>query len=235
MTKILLTAVVADMRNSMAGTTFSKGRYGNYMKTKAIPCKRNTSFQNAWRANQAYTASKWRTLSESDRQSWVNATSNYPVTDKFGNTIYLSGYDLYLRQNLSAWAIGFNLIPDFAPVPKPVPAMLFPQFTIAWNQSEDMYDAICSFTTEPDSNPIYIAMYCTQPGSPGKMTMGKTKYLLGMASYRDSYANAGGNLKVAFGNPPPGQKSFFEFVVVDVATGQRSSSLSFSAIFPAHI
>lgn len=232
MTKILLTAVVADMRNSMSGTTFSKGRYGNYMKNKAIPVKRDTGYQNKWRSFQAYFSKRWRQLSEVDRTSWVDGSINFPYIDKFGNTMYLSGYDLFIKLNLSQTSIGFLGDIDSCPTPELVPSITFPTFSIAWDPTFELWDLLCDYAPVSDPPLSYVVMYSTQPGSAGQMVMGKTQYLLGIWPYGSDAANAGGYVKLYFGIMQPGQKIFVSYVVVNSVTGQRAAPVVASFIVP---
>lgn len=99
MAKLLFTAIVADMRNKLNGTVFSKNRYGAYARTKVSPVNPQTPRQSAIRAIFGSLSQAWRGLTEEQRLAWINAAPNFPVTDQFGNIRYLSGNALFVRLN----------------------------------------------------------------------------------------------------------------------------------------
>ena len=91
-----MTAVVADIRNKLNGSVFSKNRYGAYMRTKVTPVNPQTTYQQNNRALLAAASSGWRDLDAADREAWITAAPNFPMTDIFGNTKILSGQALFV-------------------------------------------------------------------------------------------------------------------------------------------
>lgn len=116
MAKILFTAVVADMRNKLNGTVFSKNRYGAYTRTKVTPVNPQTDYQQNNRARLGSLSSSWRGLTEAQRQSFIDAAKNFPKFDIFGNAKILSGQALYTELNLNLLNAGQAQITN-APVP----------------------------------------------------------------------------------------------------------------------
>ena len=51
MAKILMTAIVADIRNKLNGSVFSKNRYGAYVRTKVTPVNPQSTAQQNTRNN----------------------------------------------------------------------------------------------------------------------------------------------------------------------------------------
>lgn len=122
MAKILFTAVVADMRNKLAGTVFSKNRYGAYTRTKVTPVNPSTAAQQEVRARFGAQAQAWRTLTESERQSWITAAPTSPVNDIFGNANILTGSAYCSQVNLNLAAINEAAITT-APVQVALPVI----------------------------------------------------------------------------------------------------------------
>lgn len=120
MAKILFTAIVADMRNKLNGTVFSKNRYGAYARTKVTPVNPSTPAQAAARSNFTANSQAWRGLTEAQRQSWIEAAPAFPVFDIFGNQKILSGQALYNKLNGNLLLIGQAPITS-APLPVAVP------------------------------------------------------------------------------------------------------------------
>lgn len=233
MTKILLSAIVTDMRNSTAGTTFTKNRYGNVMKKKQTPVKQTTEFQNYWRQGQAGIAQRWRTLSDSDRQTWIDGSSNFPYQDSFGNTVFLSGFSLYQKLNLNLRIINENPI-DTCPAADSTPT--FQDFFVLadWDAVNDRYEITVGNSSEQSTVDFKCVIYATQPASQGKMTAGKTNYFVQNWEAATEGTDISQNFKQFFGNPAVGQKSFFQIFMISKLTGQRSVSLTTSLIFPVH-
>lgn len=123
MAKILFTAFLADARNKVAGTVFSKNRYGAYTRTKVTPVNPNTAAQAAVRGRLAARATAWRGLTELQRQSWIDAAPSFPFTDIFGASKILSGQALYNKLNLQLAAAGQAAI-NTAPTPVAVPSLV---------------------------------------------------------------------------------------------------------------
>lgn len=124
MAKLLFTAVVAGMRNSLAGTVFSANRSGAYVRTKVTPINPQTGDQSLVRNRLASLASNWALLSEAERALWNAATVDYPRTDQFGQTYYMSGLNLYMSLNTNLETAGQNTINE------PQPKELFPEYQL---------------------------------------------------------------------------------------------------------
>lgn len=234
MTKILLSAIVTDMRNSTAGSTFTKNRYGNVLRKKQTPVKQNTGFQNAWRQVQSSVARSWKSLDDSTRQAWIDATSNFPYQDKFGNTKYLSGFALYQQLSLNLYLIGVTGQTD-APSALEVPSILDATVTVSFDYANWQYSIFIEYGVIDQTNEPRLVCYVTQPGSPGKMYFGNTKYFIGYTDTSAGDHDFGPDFSQFFGIPSPGQKIFLEFVLILAANGQRGVSLVTSAILPVYI
>jgi hypothetical protein len=234
MTKILLSAIVTDMRNSTAGTTFTKNRYGNVMKKKQTPVKQNTDYQNYWRQTQAGISKSWKTLTDSERQTWIDGSSNFPFQDNFGNTFYLSGFSLYQKLNLNLRIIGENPI-STCPAPASPPAMNDFGVFVGWNSYNNYWTIDVYATSESSTDGFYYVLYATQPASAGKMVIGKTIYFVEYWDAPGESADVGNNFFRFLGTPAAGQKCFFQVFIMDVASGQRGVSLTTSVIFPNYI
>jgi hypothetical protein len=127
MAKILFTAFMADARNKVAGTVFSKNRYGAYTRTKVTPVNPQSTAQQLVRGRFAARSAAWRGLTEAQRQSWIDGAAGFPVTDIFGNAKILSGQALYGKFNLNLAQAGQAAIttcPSAVAIPSLVSASL---------------------------------------------------------------------------------------------------------------
>ena len=130
MAKILTTAIVADIRNKLNGSVFSKNRYGSYVRTKVTPVNPQTVSQQNVRNQLATNSQAWRGLTESQRQGWISGAANFPFTDIFGNSKILSGQALYVKLNNNLNVIGVASI-AVCPNPVAIPALVLTSVTAA--------------------------------------------------------------------------------------------------------
>lgn len=99
-------AITPIISGSIGGTIFSSNRGGDYMKNKVIPLNPATARQTLIRGLTAGFAQSWRGLTDAQRIAWNAATLNFPVTNNVGNTVILSGEQLYIRLNVVLSNIG---------------------------------------------------------------------------------------------------------------------------------
>lgn len=99
MAKIKLGALAQDARGSIAGTTFSKGRYGSYSRQKVSPVQPRTARQLAQRAIFSEASQGWRSLTSAQRAQWDTWAGNHPVVNVFGDAQTLAGNAAYVRVN----------------------------------------------------------------------------------------------------------------------------------------
>jgi hypothetical protein len=95
-------AIVSEVRNKIAATVFTKNKAGASIRNRITPINRRSSTQTAIRQYLAGFSSGWRGLTDAQRASWNSGAANFPQTDNLGQTIFLTGAQLYQRcqQNL---------------------------------------------------------------------------------------------------------------------------------------
>ena len=100
MARVLFTAVVADMRNKLNGTVFSKNKSGAYTRTKVTPVNPQSASQTQNRQRLSRFSQLWRTLSIAAITAWNDLAKSQPFgTDVFGNPKFLSGLSLFVKLN----------------------------------------------------------------------------------------------------------------------------------------
>lgn len=103
---------VGQLSGSAGSTTASRNRYGNYLRNRTIPVNPNSVSQQGVRGIFGGLAQTWRTLTQSQRDSWSNLASNVPRTDSLGQSYVLSGIALFIGLNSTRDAVGDALIND---------------------------------------------------------------------------------------------------------------------------
>ena len=106
----------AEARGTIGGTVFSRNRYGLYMRSGASPVQPRTPGQIAARSAFTAMSQRWRdTLTATLRAAWEDYASLTPLTDVFGDKMYLTGNAMYCRFNSRWYARGGTPV-DIAPV-----------------------------------------------------------------------------------------------------------------------
>lgn len=91
---------IVQMSGSMAGNTYARNRYGNYVRTRTKPVNPNTDRQNDVRATLAYLVEYWsETLTGVQRTAWNLYASNVVMNNRLGESIHLSGFNHFIRSN----------------------------------------------------------------------------------------------------------------------------------------
>lgn len=112
MAVIKLGSIVTDIAGSIGGTTFRRtstghavyNKQGRQVKSAFAPASRKNDLGNIF--------ASWYLLSESEQKQWNSNASTYPLKDKFGNTKYLTGRQLYTKLNAQLLPAGTTSKPN---------------------------------------------------------------------------------------------------------------------------
>jgi len=227
MAKVLFTAVVADMRNKLNGTVFSKNRYGAYTRTKVTPVNPQTTAQQLVRSRFGSRSSAWRSLTEAQRQTWIDAAPSFPVFDIFGNQKILSGQALYEQLNLNLTLIGETAL-ESAPAAASVGNVVLDGITADFGSENILLQSAtanvpANLTAVVEGTPYY---------SPG-ISFVKNKYrfvqlIEGTGGFNG--ANVYSAWSDVFGTLLEGQKVSIRVKFINTSTGQASVASSATAI-----
>lgn len=95
----ILDPLDSKWRDANGGIVLAQGRETAIARVKRIPCNRRFTYMQSWRAKSAYLVLLWRELSSVDKNQWNWFAVNNAVLDKYGNTIYLNGFDWFMKLN----------------------------------------------------------------------------------------------------------------------------------------
>jgi len=147
MALILFGGGISAVSGSIGGTVFSRNRYGAIARNRSIPVNPNSSRQQAIKNIMGSVVASWfNDLSLAQRQAWSVYAAAIPRTNKLGQTITLTGFNHYVRTNISRVSNGFTRILD-----GPVNLTLPPTdgiFDVAW--SEGSQEVSVTFDTNAD-------------------------------------------------------------------------------------
>jgi hypothetical protein len=113
MAKVQFSAIVNDARNKAGGTVFTKVRYGAINRRKVSPVQPRTSYQTQVRSLFTLLTKRWSSgLTATQRAGWIALAQSNPRTDVFGNSITLTGLQMYLSVNRNLQTIGVTILDD---------------------------------------------------------------------------------------------------------------------------
>ncbi|MBA7648557.1 hypothetical protein ES703_56345 [subsurface metagenome] len=108
---------IADARGSMAGNTYSRNRFGNYMRSRTKPINPRSSRQSAARILMMMLAEQWREspMDDAKRLAWETYAKGVNWNNMLGETVTLTGYNMFIRSNAALLAAGGTLVTDGPP------------------------------------------------------------------------------------------------------------------------
>lgn len=113
MAKIKLSSIgITNISGKAGGSVYSRNRGGSYVKNFSMPSNTITDARQFVRGMFGVIAGYWRTLTETQRQSFVDQAPNYPTTDVFGDAKVLSGNALHQKLNQQLLLAGLSAISE---------------------------------------------------------------------------------------------------------------------------
>lgn len=104
---------IVDARGSLAGNTFSRNRYGAYVRARVTPVNPNSLRQSTIRSIVSAVAANWlAVLTSVQRDAWAVFAAAVPATNKLGEVINLSGFNQYMKSNIAALNVDGTAILD---------------------------------------------------------------------------------------------------------------------------
>ncbi len=102
-----------QISGSIGGTTWSHNRFGAYKRNRSIPVNPNTPRQVAVRNRVRALAIAWEnTLTQAQRDAWKLYASNVPWVNKLGQSVFLTGLNMYVRSNTIILGAGVTRVDD---------------------------------------------------------------------------------------------------------------------------
>jgi len=102
--------LISEIRGSIGGYVFSRGKSGATIRSRVIPVQPNSDSQLEIRYLVATLANQWATvLSVGQRQSWTDYAALTPWTNKLGETIYLTGMNWFIKCNITRMMVGMSI------------------------------------------------------------------------------------------------------------------------------
>jgi len=105
--------LVGTVSGSIGGVTGSHNKGGQYFRRRAIPTNPGSATQTVVRNLMATYSQAWaNTLTAAQRAGWDVYAANVAWIDSLGNSISLSGQQMYVRTQIAAVYAELPAIPD---------------------------------------------------------------------------------------------------------------------------
>jgi hypothetical protein len=99
-------ALVAEARGKEGGMVFSRNKGGAYVKVKVTPTNPQTFYQAQQRGAMGSVSQSWRALTQAQRDAWGVFAQGAPVTNIFGDQVFLSGFGAFCKCNRNLRLLG---------------------------------------------------------------------------------------------------------------------------------
>lgn len=225
--KVKFGAIVTEGRGKLGGHVASRNAGGAYFRTRVTPVNPQTVLQQSYRSIFGSISRSWRDLTESAREAWNNAVSNWVTTDIFGDSKNPSGFNLHQKLNMIMNTIGqpfLTLPPDPANVP--------PVSLSSINYETGQIDLNLVSASGPLTANTILVVEATPPVSPGKKFVANLMRVVtsiegsvvfpgpgneGIFEINDFYVERFGAYEAM-----TGKKIYVNVRAVDAASGSRS-------------
>lgn len=234
MAKIKFGSGIADARGSVDSVTYSRSRYGAYMRKKVTPVNPNTQRQSDVRSAFGAASSQFRSLGKAVIDAWNAVAPEYQRSNIFGDNLPLSGATLFTKLKTQLVNIGTTADPS-AINPVTIP-------DVVW---DDVVADVSAGTIELINLPATtagqkIAIYASAAVSPGKSFFGKSQMrLIGIKDVSQAagdldvttmYSNVFGDILTS---AYVGQKLRFSCKYVNLANGQSGATANIDSLIVA--
>jgi len=169
---------VIQMAGSIAGNTYARNRYGNYVRARTKPTNPNYPGQQEVRAAVAWLVDHWsQTLTADQRTAWCDYAAKTTRLNRLGESMRLSGFNDFIRSNAIRKRAADTIIvagPTIFEVPAHDPTFTF-TCDEASQQITPTFDNTMGWANEADG---HLYLFCGAPQNPQRnFFAGPWKYL----------------------------------------------------------
>jgi len=186
---------------SYAGTTWSRNRYGQYMRNRSTPVNPASPRQLEQRARMSTNAAGWRTLTDAQRAGWLSLGMQMQRTDSLGQVYTLTGFSAYCSINNNNLDAG-NAVVAAAPALQTPTALL----TVTPTLTAAAFSL--AYTATPLAAGSRLFIWCGPQRSAGVGYESDYRLILVTAAAAASPANILASYTAKFGVPVVGNRIF---------------------------
>lgn len=229
MAKYLPGPAIGMISGSIGSTTFSRNRYGVYIRTRAKPTQPQSEHQLNIRAHLANISQQWAALDEDERLAWNAWATTNPRTDRLGQSQVLQGNAAFVAVNHRLAQIGVAAL-DVPPMAAPPAALATLSFT-----SDIGGDGVeIVFTATPTGANVGLMIWAAVTDSPGIAYVANLLKLVNItAAAYASETEITDLIEARFGQLQVGQVLTLQVATMDRTTGLCSQPLVYREVLEA--
>ncbi len=197
---------IQDLRGSIAGQVHSRNTYGNYIRQKVSPVQPRTARQLEVRELFSTLSRMYSTqLTDEEQEAWRQAAASTPVRDVFGDSISLTGINLFNRLN------SLRLLMGQEPLRTPPPLVEVPALEEFWVMYDvDLGAPVVRFSPSPVPNDHWLFIWATEPLNPGvAFVTHKLRLLVVLGPGSTDATSLGPAYTARYGTIVPGKAGYF--------------------------
>ena len=99
MAKVLHGTLAGAVSGSVGSETYSRNRYGAYVRNRAKPVMPVSTYLLNAKAILSAQSARWNTLTDAQRAAWVTWAQTNPVMDRLGQSQVLTGHAAFVGIN----------------------------------------------------------------------------------------------------------------------------------------
>lgn len=169
--------LLAEARGSMAGATFSRNGNSAYVRARATPVNPRSPSQTQSRESLNNVSSAWRSLTQPQRQRWVDLAKTVPYTNSLGESSFYSGFQLFMKCNLTVVGTGGSFIADAPASPPVFQALLLSAFLSEQDAVDpNLFSMNANYGAQPTDPTMVVTIEATNVMSAGKAFVAKNAY-----------------------------------------------------------
>lgn len=191
---------------SVNATTYSRNRYGQYVRARAIPVNPNSAAQGAIRSRFGDNSQAWRALTAAQRAGWASLGAQIQRTDSLGQVYTLTGQQAYILVNNNNLDAGNAVVAD-------APAVLSPAGLLTATVTSTGGTLSIAYTATPLAAGARLFVYASPQRSKGRAFEGDYRLIHQSAAAAASPANVLASYTARFGAPVVGNRIFFSLAV----------------------
>lgn len=190
---------------SFAGTTSSRNRFGQYVRSRSTPVNPNSGAQAAVRARLGSNAIAWRALTDDQRAGWESLGQLISRTDSLGQAYTLNGFSAYCLVNNNKLAVGDAVVAA-------APAITAPLNVVTCTLTLTSASFSVAYTATPLAANTRLQIFASPQRSTGRSFEADYRLIASTAAAAASPHNLLAAYTARFGAPVTGNRIFLSLI-----------------------
>jgi hypothetical protein len=190
---------------SQAGTTASRNRNGQYLRSRAIPVNPRSTAQGQQRSRMSAAAATWRTLTAAQRAGWSDLAAGFHRKDSLGQDYTPTGFQMYCSVSNNLLNAGSSMLTD-------APALSTPAALTSATITTTAGTLSVAYTVTPLATGVKLLVFASPQRSAGRAYEGDFRLIGVSTAAQASPFNALSGYTAKFGAPVVGNRIFFSLV-----------------------